>query len=79
MEGYLRLGFGGLIFKRAYFWEGFIIGILRSLKSPLPEVNNSSSNVNTSLINCNLANENVRVEIEADLDSEMTCATFKIE
>ena len=24
-EGYLRLRFGGLIFWRAYFWEGFIL------------------------------------------------------
>ena len=23
LEGFLRLRFGGLIFRRAYFWEGF--------------------------------------------------------
>ena len=28
-EGYLRLRFGGLIFGRAFFWGGVVIGILQ--------------------------------------------------
>ena len=35
-EGYLRLRFGGLIFGRAYFFGGLIIGILRYYKIPPP-------------------------------------------
>ena len=31
-EGYLRLRFGGLIFGRAYFLGGLIIGILRYIR-----------------------------------------------
>ena len=40
-EGFLRLRFGGLIFRRAYFWRGFLLEFYGISKFQLGHVHKS--------------------------------------